>query len=195
MEAIPVIGNAARLLIAVLALALLLTAGAALAQEEGHKLVPKGVPDIEKGKAALVRGEAGPDGDRFYVEHLSMLQPVSVVLIARDVERPLKLNLSKYRYEESDRAGETGEEGAVAFHFRTQGELKVHVAPVGQPDGAVSPYNLIVWVGDEFAPELKPPVVLASATEGGPFPWKWVAIGLLVLAGLGGVFWLGRRSA
>jgi hypothetical protein len=176
-------------------LCLLAIPAAGWAEETGYRLAPKKVPDIDKGTAAIVKGEAGPDGDRFYIEYLSMLQPVSVVLMAADVARPLRLNLSKYRYEESDRAGETDDEGAVAFHFRTQGELKIHVTPADDSGGGKTPYYLIAWVGDEFVPELPPPVVLAGAGEDGAFPWKWLSIGLLALIGLGAVFWLGRRSA
>jgi hypothetical protein len=176
-------------------LCLLAIPAAGWAEETGYKLVPGKVPDIDQGTAAIIKGEAGPDGDRFYLEHLTMLQPVSVVLMARDIARPLKLNLSKYRYDQSDRAGATGEEGAVAFHFRTQGELKIEVRAEDGSAASPAPYYLVAWVGDEFKPELPPPVVLARAGGGGVFPWKWLAIGLAVLIALGGVFWLGRRAS
>jgi hypothetical protein len=164
------------------------------ADEGGHKLSPAKVPDIESGKAAIVRGEVGKDGDKFYIEYLSMLQPVSVVLMAADPARPLKLNLSKYRYDQSDRAGDTGPRGAVAFNFRTQGELKIHVTPKDDPGAEKVKYFLVAWVGDEFKPDLRPPVVIAKADDGGSPPWGKIGIGLLVVVGAGAAFYLGRRS-
>jgi hypothetical protein len=179
----------------VMLLALVACSVASWAEEEGYKLTPKKIEDIASGKAAIVRGEVGKDGDKFYVEYLSMLQPVSVVLMAADPAKPLKLNLSKYRYDQSDRSGDTGSEGAVSFNFRTQGELKIHVTPKSDPGTDKLKYFLVAWVGDEFKPDLRPPVVLAEPTGGGGLPWGMMGIGLLVVIGAGAFFYLGRRSA
>ncbi|NKI34016.1 hypothetical protein HFP89_02400 [Wenzhouxiangella sp. XN79A] len=185
--------RARRWVAGLLALGMLGAVAPVLAEDPGYRLVPDRVPDIPHGKASIIRGDAGPEGDRMYIEHLSMLQPVSVVLMARELSRPLNLNLSKYRYDESDRAGDTGRDGAVAFHFRTQGELKIHVSPA-RPEAGPAPYYLVAWVGDEYDPELAPPVVLAGQAGGHGLPWRWLLPGGAVLAVLAFTFLAGRRS-
>jgi len=171
---------------------------AALAQsivEEGAQpLTLATVPDIEHGKAAILQGEAGPEGDKFFVPNLFITQPVSVVLMAANPARPLTLDLSKYRYEDFDRSGSTGASGAVSFDFRTQGELKVLVKPEHAGPGETVPYFLVVWAGDDVQPDLAPPVVVKAEEEGGGggVPSLWL-LGLVFVAGGAVVIGLNRR--
>jgi hypothetical protein len=192
----------ANFLLYCLALGLALSLHQAGAQEPeidegGYKLVLEKVPDIEPGKASLLSGSTGPEGDKFFVEHLTMFQPVTVVLIAADPERPAKLSLAKYRYDEVVWSGDTGEEGAVSHYFRTQGELKIHVTPVDDDPEAETAYGLIVWAADIPGPELPPPVVIAGESEASSgFPlWLKLLAGVVVLGGIALVFFrMGRRS-
>lgn len=191
----------------IIACAFLLAAGgplSVLAQDEptpqldegGYKLVPAEVPDIESGKASILQGEAGAEGDRFFIQNLYMTQPVTVVLMAANPAQPLTLNLSKHRFDESDRRGDTGRDGSVAFHFRTQGELKIGVTPKNAGAGETARYFLVAWVGDDMQPKsLAPPVVLASVADGGDggLPYGWI---LLLIAAVGGtVLVMRKRSA
>jgi hypothetical protein len=163
-------------------------------EEGGIALTLADVPDIENGTAVVVEGDAGPTGDRFFVENLAITQPVAVVLMAAD--QPLTLNLSKYRYDQSDRFGDTGASGAVSFRFRTQGELKVHVKRDDPESRGPARYFLIAWAGTEVRPELRPPIVVRSGdASGGAFPW------LALVGALGAAFamllvfkWRPRRS-
>ncbi len=164
--------------------------------EGGYKLVPAEVPDIERGKASILQGEAGAEGDRFFIQNLYMTQPVTVVLMAANPAQPLTLNLSKHRFDESDRRGDTGRDGAVAFHFRTQGELKIGVTPKNADADETARYFLIAWVGDDMQPKsLAPPVVFASGSSGGGDgpPFGWI---LALIAAVGGtVLVMRKRSA
>lgn len=177
-------------------------AGEAAAQslDEGAvRLTLKKIPDIEHGTAAILQGMTGADGDKFFVEYLNVTQPVSVVLMAANPQQqPLTLNLSKYRFDQSDRHGDTGDSGAVAFHFRTQGELKIHVKPESAAAGERAGYFLVVWAGDDLQPsDLPMPVVAASAGMGGGMP-TWLLL-LVTAAGgallvLGGLKWRSLRG-
>lgn len=165
--------------------------------EGGHKLVLQKMPDIETGLASLISGSTGPEGDRFYVEHLTMFQPAMVVLIAAEVTKPLKLKLSKYRYDETAWTGETGEAGTVSHRFRTQGELKIHVEPENAEPGSKTDYYLIAWAADLPEPDLPPPVTVIDPADGsGGVPtWAKVGGGVAVLAVVAAVFFrMGRKS-
>ena len=52
--------------------------------------------------------------------------------------------------------GTTGKDGKVILKTRTQGDLRVIVTAEG--GGDPKPYYLMVWVGDEIKPQLKPVV-------------------------------------
>lgn len=136
--------------------------------EGGYRLELREIPDIEHGTAVILQGETGTKGDRYFVEQLQITQPVTVVLMAADPARPLMLNLSKYRYDQSDRLADTGPEGAVSFNVRTQGELKIRVEPEGDDEAEAVPYYLIVWAGDDLQPaDLPAPARVTTAALGG----------------------------
>ena len=153
-------------------------------EQTGHKLTLQKIPEIENGTAFLLQGSVGTGGDRYYVEHLTMFQPAMVILMAADAGKPVNLNLSKYRFDQTDWSGQTDARGAVAHQFRTQGELKMTITPAGSEQGA--DYFLIVWAADLPKPDLPPPTVLmgsADADAGMPL-WQMVlaGLGLLVVA-------------
>ena len=182
--------------------ALVLASASLLAQEPqldegGRKLVLKKIPDIEQGVASLLTGTTGAEGDRFYVEHLTMFQPAMVVLMAADVDKPLRMKLAKFRYDEIAWTGETGDSGAVSHPFRTQGEVKIEVEPVNPEPGVTTAYSLIVWAAELPAPDLPPPAVLISdGGESAGIPtWLKIGGGVAVLAVVALVFFrMGRKS-
>lgn len=169
--------------------------------EGGHKLVLQKIPDIETGIASLVSGAVGAEGEKFFVEHLTMFQPAMVVLIAADVSRPLRLNLAKFRYDETAWSGETGDVGTVSHSFRTQGEVKIHVQPVNAEPGSKTHFYMIAWAAELPGPEdmdLPPPVeVIGSAggSSGGIPGWARIGGGVIVLVIIAAVFFrMGRKS-
>jgi hypothetical protein len=182
--------RAARIALAAL---VCLAAGVAGAQEpKSYRLLLKEYKEVAKGKAAFVEGRAKPGGDRFFVEHLSILQPVVVSVKALDPKAAdLKLQLSKYRFDEADQRATTSD-GVATLRVRTQGEMKIVVS--GAND---APYYLAVWAGDELMPEMKPVVVRRRAAVQGGGSWSLTtAAGIAggVLVGGAAVFVLGRRK-
>lgn len=170
-----------------LALAAPALAQTSVLDEGGVRLTLRKIPDIPKGTAVLLQGVTGPQGDKFFIEHLNITQTVSVILMAaRPETQPLTLSLSKYRFDQSDRNGVTGPSGMVAYDFRTQGELKISVKP--QNDGQRAPYFLIAWASDDLEPgDLRPIVVSAAGLSGGSTP-SWLLITGAAVVGAALVF-------
>jgi hypothetical protein len=108
------------------------------------------VPQIPKGRIALVEGIADSSGDHFAQEDLGILQPVAVTLLAKDPAADVTLQLLKDRWDTPHRSGSTKGTGQQAFRVRTQGELKIMVT-AAQP----TPYLLVVWVGDDIKLPMK----------------------------------------
>lgn len=146
------------------------------------RLEPKPMEGLRAGRAVVVKGKAGPDGHRFLVEGLTAMMPVTVLLRPVRKGDDLRLQLSKYAWNQPLREGET--EGEILkFKIRTEGEFQ---ATVTAPEAGTA-YRLLVWVGDEAKPEMRPVVVKASEFEapgeGGGFgsPVLWVIAGLLAV--------------
>lgn len=144
------------------------------------RLEPKPMEGLRAGRAVVVKGKAGPDGHRFLVEGLTAMMPVTVLLRPVRQGEDVRLQLSKYAWNQPLREGET--EGEVLkFKIRTEGEFQ---ATVSAPEAGTA-YRLLVWVGDEVKPEMRPVVVRASefedSGEGGGFGSLvlWVIAGLL----------------
>lgn len=139
-------------------------------------------PELPPGKYAFVEGTADSQGHRFFLDNLSTLQPITVTLVAEDAEDDLRLQLSKYRWDEADRKGTTRGEGSVSFKLRTAGELKMLVTAGGEP----RPYTLAVWVGETLEPEMKPVLIPSRnydgerSSGGGGSTVLWVIVGLLL---------------
>lgn len=130
--------------------------------QNAFHLTPQAEPDLPAGKYAFAEGSAGGEPHRFYLTNLSVLQPVTVALIARSPGDEIKLALAKYRYDEPDRTTTTDAEGVVYERLRTEGELKIEVSA----EGKSKPYLLSVWVGEAVQPDLPPVLVPASQVEG-----------------------------
>jgi len=193
----------------VVALAVALAAAATLAAQgppQAYKLYLKPQPGLPSGKAIVIEGDTRPDGDRFFVEDLSILQPVAVTLLTKNAEDDITLTLLKDRWDEKpSRTASTKGTGQSTLKFRTMGEVKIVVAKSGESKR----YHLIVWAGDAVEPEVPPAFIpmkeyLANpnpvpqpasapgaprAPAGGPAPTQslpvlWIiagALGLIVL--------------
>jgi hypothetical protein len=117
-------------------------------------------PRAKPGRVATLEGVAGPEGHRFVVENLDILQPVAVAVVAREPSRTLRVQLLKYDWGQPDQSSLTDADGVASFRVRTQGDLKIFVGPEGhQP----APYYMVVWVGDEIVMPMSQ--IIAPASE------------------------------
>jgi len=112
-------------------------------------------PMVEHGRVAAVQGTVGPDGVRFVVGKLSILQPIAITLLARDETDDLTLSLFKKDWENVRRTASTRGSGIARFEFRTQGGVNIMLR--GASPG--TPFALVVWAGEEIRPPM-PDVVL-----------------------------------
>jgi hypothetical protein len=168
----------------ILLLGLLLAIPPALAQAPSPaapsiiRLDPKPMEGLKHGRAVVVKGKAGPEGHRFMLDKLTMMMPVTVALRPTRDGDALDLQLSKYAWNQPLRQGETTG-GILQFKIRTESEFQITVSA----KEAGTPYRLLVWVGDEVKPEMRPVVVKASEFEGGGSR-DWGSLVLWVIAGL-----------
>lgn len=135
-----------------------------------YRLDLRKVPDIPEGVAALVAGNARSVPDRFFVDNLYMLKPVSVTVRAANPGGVVNVKLTKEKWDNVLREGTTGAESQVNFKFRTQGEFQISITSP-QPD---TPYKMVVWVGPDIVPKAKPVFVPASQYKGASGLPKWV---------------------
>lgn len=113
--------------------------------------------DLPNGKVATYKGVAtAAPGDHYFTENLLVLQPIVVTVVAQNKGDKLHLTLAKMRWDDKQMEGSTGKDGKVILKTRTQGDLRVIVTAEG--GGDPKPYYLMVWVGDEIKPQLKPVV-------------------------------------
>jgi hypothetical protein len=157
-----------------------------------YKLDLRKVPDIPEGDAALVKGEAGSTPDRFFLENLYMLKPVSVTVRAVDPGGVVNVKLTKDKWTEVLREGTTGAEPQVNFKFRTQGEFQISVTSPN-PN---TPYKMVVWVGPDIKPKTAPVFVPKSEfKDGSSRAWVWWGGGgVLVVAGILSALVLRKRK-
>ena len=151
--------------------------------------------ELPNGKVSTWQGMAKPaPGDRFFTENLLVLQPIVVTVVAKNKGDKIKVTLAKLRWDEKHMEGSTGDKGKVILKTRTQGDLRIVVT--SEDGGEPKPYYLMVWVGDEIKPQLKP-VVTSMKThqakggvpgaKGGGGNSK-IAIVIAVVLGLGILF-------
>ena len=138
-----------------------------------YKLDLRKVPDIPDGDAALVKGNAGSIPDRFFVENLYMLKPVSVTVRAVNPGGVVNVKITKEKWTDVLREGTTGNDAQVNFKFRTQGEFQISITSP-TPN---TPYKMVVWVGKDIVPKTKPVFVPKSEFKGAGAPWWWWAGG------------------
>lgn len=156
-----------------------------------YRLEPREAPDVPVGRVAMVAGTTTAIPDRFFVENLHMLVPVSVTVRAADAAAPVRVRLTKSSWDEALREGTTANGEQVQFKLRTQGEFQI---AVDSPRPGAE-YKMVVWVGPDIVPETSPIIVPTSEFDGGTPRWIWwVAggIGALLLLVLAFVF--GKRS-
>ncbi|HEV7609865.1 MAG TPA: hypothetical protein VGO61_21195 [Steroidobacteraceae bacterium] len=147
-----------------------------------YKLDLRKVPDIPEGDAALVKGEAGSTPDRFFLENLYMLKPVSVSVRAVNPGGVVNVKITKSKWTDVLREGTTGADAQVNFKFRTQGEFQISITSPN-PN---TPYKMVVWVGKDIVPKAKQVFVPKSQFKGGGPSrlWWWIGGGAVVIVGI-----------
>lgn len=111
---------------------------------------------VAKGQVAAVQGTLGPEPVRYAVGGLSILQPVVVMLLARDAADDLTLSLFKSDWTTARRTGSTRGSGMASFEFRTQGGVNILLRGPSTP----VPFALVVWAGDELHPPMSDLLVM-----------------------------------
>jgi len=174
---------------------------AAFAQQAAYKLEPRAISDLEYGQVVMLEGTADAEGDRYYLEDLNIRQPVSVTLLTQSAEHDLRLILSKYQYDETEKEGFTKGKVRLTLETRTQGEMKIQVK---SPEASRT-YQLLVWIGDEVLPKMAPVIISmqdyemdsqnGEASDGFGGTVLWVIAILLggILALLGVMVFRGNR--
>lgn len=160
-----------------------------------YRLELREVPDIPTGKAALVSGNAGAVPDRFFLDHLYMLKPVSVTVRAVNPGDVVTTRITKEKWDDVLREGNTAQ-GQSNFKFRTQGEFQISITA----DKPNTPYKMVVWVGPDIVPKSRPVFVPESQFKGGGSSNQWLwwgggAAGILLLAVLAFVFMRRKRAS
>jgi len=159
-----------------------------------YKLDLRTVPDIPTGQAALVAGEASSMPDRFFVENLYMLKPVSVTVRAVNPTDRVDVKLTKWKWDDVLREGTATSDEQVQFKFRTQGEFQISVTS----DKPKTPYKMVVWVGPDITPQSKPLFVPKSEFKGsdaGIPMWIWFASSGAVILIAFAFFFFRRKQA
>jgi hypothetical protein len=112
-------------------------------------------PAVKDGKVAAIQGTVDGKGLRFAVGGLSILQPVVVMLLSRDIGDDLTVSLFKGEWQTARRTGSTKGSGITQFEFRTEGALNILLRGPAKP----TPFALVVWAGNELHPPMKDVVV------------------------------------
>ena len=79
-------------------------------------------------------------------ESLSIVQPVTIVVVASDVKKPVLVDLVKGSWDEPLRSGKTDSSGRLVFRTRTEGAMGILVRSAGSDP---APYVVTMWVGPE----------------------------------------------
>ena len=158
-----------------------------------YKLDLRKVPDIPEGDAALVKGAAGSIPDRFFLDNLYMLKPVSVSVRAVNPGGVVNVKITKSKWTDVLREGTTGSDAQVNFKFRTQGEFQISIT---SPNPG-TPYKMVVWVGKDIVPKTKPVFVPKSEFKGSATPtwWWWAGGGAAAVIAILLVLLLRKRKA
>jgi hypothetical protein len=139
-----------------------------------YRLDPIERADIPEGKAAFVSGNAGSIPDRFFLENLYMLKPISVTVRAVNPGDDVRVKITKWKFDDVLREGSTAGNQQVLLKFRTHGEFQISVTA----DKPNTPYKMVVWVGPDMKPKSKPLFVPQSEFKDSGMPkWVWWAAG------------------
>lgn len=156
------------------------------------RLQPKAQAGIDRGKAVVVKGEAGTVPQRFLLDGISYMMPVAVALRPVSQGDEVAMSVTKYAWNQPLRQGSTDGD-ILRYLFRTEGEFQVSVT--AKRDG--TPYRLLVWVGDETKPALAPVVVKASEYDGGEADGGWLrwalAAAAIAIVALLAALWMRRK--
>jgi len=113
---------------------------------------------IPVGKSAFIKSEADKTGDRYLVEGLGLAQPVYVGVFTQNAGENVRVRIVKDEWDNPEREGNTSDTGNATFKFRTFDSFKIWVTAEQE-----TPYQLMVWIGDEIKADI--PSIAVPASE------------------------------
>jgi hypothetical protein len=146
---------------------LLLGSSFAIAQGDAEQAEPEArslmqievKPDerIPEGKSAFIKGGADKIGDKYLVEGIELTQPIHVGVFTKNAGEKVRVRIVKDDWEHAEREENTNDTGKAEFKFRTFDNFKIWVTADQE-----TPYQLMVWIGDEINTNQPPVAVPAS---------------------------------
>jgi hypothetical protein len=112
------------------------------AQNQRWEIVPEQNPDVPVGKTSVIGGQTTPDGVRFVINNLDIMQPIEIALATDDASKPLTLSVYKDAPAQALLEHATDAGGVYVAKFRTADSVQLQVKG---PAGAK--YQLMAWVG------------------------------------------------
>jgi hypothetical protein len=152
------------------AVVLVCVSAAAASAQTAYKLNLEKPAFVKNGRLVVMGGVSDPKGHLTFIEDLSIMQPVDVVLWTLDNNDDIEVALAKDRFDDVILRGSSKDRGAVLHRVRTEGDLRFIVRALGEP----KPYRMVVWVGDEVNPPV-PSILVPGAARSGAPPWLWIA--------------------
>jgi hypothetical protein len=155
------------------ALVLVCLSAAAASAQTAYKLNLEKPDFVKNGRLVVMGGVSDSKGHLTFIENLSIMQPVDVVLWTLDNDDDIEVALAKDRFDDVILRASSKGRGAVLHRVRTEGDLRFIVRAIGQP----RPYRMVVYVGDEVNPPV-PSILVPGAARSGGRPWVWIATGV-----------------
>lgn len=144
---------------------LLFSSSTAIAQDDAEpeerslmQIEVKADDRIPEGKSAFIQGQADNLGDKYLVEGIEATQPIHVGVFTQDTKDNVRVRIIKDDWEKAEQEKSTNGTSKAEFKFRTFDNFKIWVTADEE-----TPYQLMVWIGDEL--EVSQPSIAVPASE------------------------------
>lgn len=113
---------------------------------------------IPEGKSAFIQGQADKLGDKYLVEGIEIAQPIHVGVFTEHAGDKVRVRIIKDDWGKAEQEQSTNGTSKAEFKFRTFDNFKIWVTADQE-----TPYQLMVWIGDEL--EISQPSIAVPASE------------------------------
>jgi len=113
---------------------------------------------IPEGKSAFIQGQADKLGDKYLIEGIEIAQPIHVGVFTEHTDDKVRVRIIKDDWEKAEQEQSTNDTSKAEFKFRTFDNFKIWVTADQE-----TPYQLMVWIGDEL--EISQPSIAVPASE------------------------------
>lgn len=113
---------------------------------------------IPEGKSAFIQGQADKLGDKYLIEGIEIAQPIHVGVFTEHTDDKVRVRIIKDDWEKAEQEQSTNDTSKAEFKFRTFDNFKIWVTADEE-----TPYQLMVWIGDEL--EISQPSIAVPASE------------------------------